>query len=265
MACSYLHGSLPRRSAPAITIAAWLGVAVWAVRGLVRRRSSGLEGKLLGLGAACLLALALCGAQLMPVIEFMAQSNRAGNLGANGRYVFSLSPSRLIGAFWPNVTGTVAMSQEWPLALPASFDETMQWVPSLYLGGLTLVLAVAGAGFREGPPWRPWLTAIVVVGTLAAMGEYSSPIYWARRAPALAAWLGPPDDRDMGDRNDGGRPGWRRQRLLGLHRGVPRLPVVPISGQAPRARLPGDRGAGRTGLGRSLGAASTTTAPWRRA
>ena len=50
----------------------------------------------------------------MPVVEFMAQSNRAGNLGAYDRYVFSLSPSRLIGAFWPNVTGTVATAQDWP-------------------------------------------------------------------------------------------------------------------------------------------------------
>ena len=155
-----------------------------------RRQATGLEGRFLGLGAACLLALLLCGAQLVPVLEFMAQSNRAGNLGANGRYVFSLSPTRLIGAFWPNVTGTVATAQDWPLALPAGFDETMQWVPSLYLGGLTLVLAAAGAGFRAGPPWRPWLTAIVVVGSLAAMGEYTSPIYWRGGPPPWPhAWV----------------------------------------------------------------------------
>jgi hypothetical protein len=194
----------PSSAVPAATVVAWLGVAGWAVRGVVRRRRlGGLQGSLLGLGAACVLALMLGGAQLAPVIEFMARSNRAGNLGASGRYVFSLSPSRMIGAFWPNVTGTVATAQEWPLALPAWFDETMQWVPSLYLGGLTLVLAAAGAGLREGPPWRSWLTAIVVVGSLAALGEYTSPLYWARRAPALAAWLGPPDDRDLGDRTDG--------------------------------------------------------------
>src|SRR5262249_29977436 len=66
----------------------------------------------------------------------------------------------------------------------------------------------AGAGFRGGPPWRAWLTAIAVVGTLGAMGEYTSPLYWARKAPALAAWLGPPDDREQVDRalldGDGG-------------------------------------------------------------
>jgi hypothetical protein len=193
----------PATSAPAFAIAAWLGVAVWAVRGFVRWPSTRSRGRVLGLGAACLLALALCGAQLVPAVEFMVQSNRAGNLGANGRYAFSLSPIRLLEAFWPNVTGTVATAQDWPLALPAWFDETMQWVPSLYLGGLTLVLAAAGSGFRPAPSWRPWLTTIVVVCFLGALGEYTSPIFWARKAPALAAWLGPPDDRDMGDRNDG--------------------------------------------------------------
>ena len=75
------------------------------------------------------------------------------------------------------------------LALPpVGFDEMMQWVPSLYLSGLTLVLAAAGAGLREGPPWRPGLTAIVVVGSLAAMGE--SPDDWARRAPAPGRMAG---------------------------------------------------------------------------
>ena len=82
----------PATAAPAATVGAWVGVAGWAVRGVVRRRSSGIEGSLLGLGAACLLALLLCGAQLVPVVEFIAQSNRAGNLGANDRYVFSLEP-----------------------------------------------------------------------------------------------------------------------------------------------------------------------------
>jgi hypothetical protein len=104
------------------------------------------------------------------------------------------------------VTGAVGTAQEWPLELHVWFDETRQWVPSLYLGGLTLVLAAAGAGLREGPPWRPWLTAIAVVGSLAALGEYTSPLFWARRAPALAAWLGPPDDPDLGDRPDGALP-----------------------------------------------------------
>ena len=197
----------PSPAASAVTVGAWLVVAGWAIRGVVRRRrSAGPEGSLLGLGAACVLALALCGAQLVPAIEFLARSIRVTDLGDSDRYAFSISPTRMLGAFWPNVLGTVARDDEWPLALPAWFDETKRWFPSLYLGGLTVVLAAAGAGLRGGPPWRTWLTALVVVGTLAAMGEYTSPLFWARKVPALAAWLGPPDDPVMGGRDDGAMP-----------------------------------------------------------
>ncbi|HLH27782.1 MAG TPA: hypothetical protein VKW77_02635, partial [Acidimicrobiales bacterium] len=190
-------------AASTLASSAWLGVAGWAVRGVLRRRRlDGPEGRLLGLGAAGVLALTLSGAQVVPTIEFMARSDR-GSSGAIDRYEFSLGPSRAIGALWPNVTGNLATPQEWLLALPSWFDEMKQWVPSLYLGGLTLVLAAAGGGLRKGPPWRPWLTAIVVVGSLAALGEYTSPLFWARKVPALAARLGPPDDREVGYRTDG--------------------------------------------------------------
>src|SRR5262249_27774120 len=128
---------------------------------------------------------------------------RATEVGEGDRYTFSLGPSRIIGAPWPNVLGTVATATEWPLALPSWFDETKQWSPSLYLGALTLVLAAAGAGLRSGPPWRPWLTSIVVVGLLAALGPYTSPLFWVRKAPALAAGFGPPDDPETGGRSDG--------------------------------------------------------------
>ena len=194
----------PPPVASTVTVGAWIVAAGWAVRAVVRRRRpDGLEGSLLGLGAACVVAVLLCGAQLVPVAEFMAVSKRASDIGSDGRYDFSLSPSRMIGLLWPNINGTVATAQEWSLALPPWFDETRQWVPSLYLGGLTLVLAAAGAGFREGPRCRAWLTAIAVVGFLAALGEYTSPLYWARKAPSLAAWPGLPDARGLGDRPDG--------------------------------------------------------------
>ena len=35
------------------------------------------------------------------------------------------------------------------------------WVPSHYLGGLTLVLAMCSLALRQGPPWRVWFTVIV--------------------------------------------------------------------------------------------------------
>jgi hypothetical protein len=64
-------------------------------------------------------------------------------------------------------------------------------MPSLYLGGLTLVLASAAAGFGGGPAWRTWLSGVAVVSLLAGLGYYASPVLWARCVPGWAAALGP--------------------------------------------------------------------------
>jgi Bacterial membrane protein YfhO len=63
------------------------------------------------------------------------------------------------------------------------------WVPSLYLGASTVILALAAAGFRGGPPWRAWLTGIAAVGLIGSFGEFASPILIARYAPKLATDL----------------------------------------------------------------------------
>jgi hypothetical protein len=67
------------------------------------------------------------------------------------------------------------------------------WVPSLYLGGLTLVLAVAAVGFRGERPGRGWLTAVALISLLASFGEFTGPLWWARWHPAVAAQVGPHD------------------------------------------------------------------------
>jgi hypothetical protein len=63
-------------------------------------------------------------------------------------------------------------------------------MPSVYLGGLTLILALAGAGFCGGPPWRAWLSVVAVVSLLGALGYHASPLVWARCVPGWAAALG---------------------------------------------------------------------------
>ena len=62
------------------------------------------------------------------------------------------------------------------------------WVPSLYLGGLTLVLACGALALRQGPPWRVWLSAIVVVSLLGSLGQYTSPIWAARVLAETSHW-----------------------------------------------------------------------------
>jgi hypothetical protein len=60
------------------------------------------------------------------------------------------------------------------------------------MGGWALVLALAAAGFRGGPPWRVWVTAVALVGLAASFGKYGSPLWWVRWGP-FASIVGPHD------------------------------------------------------------------------
>jgi hypothetical protein len=153
---------------------------------------------LAGLAGAALLAAAVSGAQLVPVLEFIARSGR----GAGGRlhdiYPYSLDPVRVAELVWPNVFGTVTAGNRFWLPVVASPRALgAMWVHSLYLGGLTLVLALGAIGFRDGPPWRGWLSAVAIVSLVAALGESTSPLWWARHSPTWAARVGPRDPADV--------------------------------------------------------------------
>ena len=89
------------------------------------------------------------------------------------------------------------------LRIPGVYPKT--WVPSLYLGGLTVVLGLSALALRQGPAWRVWLSAILVVSLLGSLGKYTSPIWAARvivatsKSPTLerlTAGLGPVDKSD---------------------------------------------------------------------
>ena len=54
------------------------------------------------------------------------------------------------------------------------------WVPSLYMGGLALILAVSAIRFRRGAVRQIWLSIILVMSVVASLGQYTSPIWAAR-------------------------------------------------------------------------------------
>jgi hypothetical protein len=171
----------------------WTCVAIfifWRARG--RSRAPGLAPTILGLVGAAAVALALAGAQIVPVLEFVSLSSRAAEFEASyDIYRFGLHPLHVLEALWPNLYGTLDRgNHSWILALPLT-RETQLWVPSLYMGALTLLLAAAAAGLRGGPPWRAWLTCVAVVSLLASLGAYTSPLFWARTVPGWSAFLGP--------------------------------------------------------------------------
>ena len=173
----------------------------WALAGLgllIRWRKRGsaavpLVPKLAGLAAAALLAGALSAAQMGPALEFTGLSGRATDEGPHDIYPFSLEPYRVAEAAWPGVFGRrFGEPVAWSDLLTPGLNHRL-WVPSLYLGGSTLLLALAAVGFRGGPPWRGWLTGIAAVSLVGSFGEYASPLTIARYSPNVARSLGMPD------------------------------------------------------------------------
>ena len=94
-------------------------------------------------------------------------------------YYFSVEPWRLAELVWPSVFGiTGAENRSYFQALPRVGNHAL-WTPSLYLGGLTLVLALGAAGMgtararRGGPgcwPWWGWASWQASAGSSARSG-----------------------------------------------------------------------------------------------
>ncbi len=219
----------------------WMPQAVamaWAAAAfgfLLRWRRSGRRSPLgmawTGLALAAVLAIAVSAVQLLPAFEFTRRTQRSEQGGQHDVYPFSLEPFRLAELAWPNVFGSEFGEQtSWANALRLPGTRPLLWVPSLYAGALTLVLAVSAGSIRRGPPWRAWLSAIALVSLVGALGQFGSPIWAARAAAtlvpsppsaALLRQLGPLDPsntrvlRDDGRLRDGdGSPYWWMTQLL---------------------------------------------------
>jgi len=186
-------------STPPLKWMPWMpiGVAVaWALAGLGflyfyywrrRRRRFPLGAMWLGLVMAAALAVGLTAAQLLPVIEFTQLSTRAAGAGQHDIYPYSVEPYRLAELIWPDVGGhEYDENSYWLEAMRIPGVHPKIWVPSLYLGGMTVFLAVGALAVRQGPPWRVWLSAIAGVSLLGGMGQYTSPIWAVRSAIAIA-------------------------------------------------------------------------------
>ncbi len=173
-------------------LAAWLVIAgIFLYRWRGRPWRNPLGAMVLGLAVSAILATAATAAQLFPVIEFTQQTTRASEPGTHELYAFSIEPHRLIELIWPNIYGAQFGSNTYWAAiirLPGAYPKI--WVPSLYLGGMTFVVALSALAFRKGPPWRVWLSWIAIVSTVGAIGEYTSPI-WVTRALAAISPAGP--------------------------------------------------------------------------
>jgi len=148
---------------------------------------------LLGLVGSAALATALAAAQLLPVLEFTQATSRAAGEGPHDFYPFSIEPHRLVELIWPSVFGiSFGRNANWIDAAQIPGIRPAIWVPSLYIGCLALILAVAALRFRRGPARQVWLSVIVAVSLVGSLGQYTSPI-WAARLLAQTTGMTIPD------------------------------------------------------------------------
>ena len=202
-------------ASPRITMPRWLppgGVVralAWGLLGLWviwrwRQRGSGarLAPRLAALAGSCALAVLLAAVQLLPILEYTGNTARAADDRPGRIYGFCVEPYRVLEAVWPGAYGRFGPeNRSWVHAIPPA-GERQVWTPSLYLGGLTLVLALSGFGFRGGPPWRRWLSLVAVVAVAASFGRFGGPLWLVRWLPGAAAVLGPHDPLRGVDRID---------------------------------------------------------------
>lgn len=170
---------LRSRPAQVVLAVAWgVGLLALLARGLRGRGASPLGARMVGLGISGVLAVALGAAQFVPVAENLAASGRWSETTLFDIEAFSLEPYRVVEWAWPNAFGSMlAGERSWLRALPPINNHRV-WVPSLYFGALPLALALGAAGFRGGPPWRSWLSAVAILGFLAAAGKFVGPLEW---------------------------------------------------------------------------------------
>jgi len=181
---------------------AWAIAGGWVVRRWARHPQDRLAPRLAGLAGAGMLALSIAAAQVVPTVEFLAVSSRLNENRVLNRFKFSVEPYRLVELIWPGFFGQIfPVYRSWlPVISPALAREL--WEPSLYVGGLALLLFLGAAGFREGPPWRAWLTALALVSVVASFGRFGSALWWVRLIPGAEVVIGSHDPLNAMPRTD---------------------------------------------------------------
>jgi len=142
------------------------------------------------LALAAVIGLVLSAVQVLPSMEFASRSGRHADRsvdsllgkgpdpGTHGEHIyhFSVGPWRLTEYLWPNFGGRqFPIHRRWLEVIPA---EGRIWTPSLYMGLLPLLLALAAMRFRRKKCFDTavardvWLTWTIVAAIVASFGWY---------------------------------------------------------------------------------------------
>jgi hypothetical protein len=167
----------------AILIATWLAGILAYLATRQRGHRKRLIAMLLGLAGSSLLAISLAAIQVLPVLENAGTSVRWSEADSIFLYDSSLLPYRALEWIWPNLFGTFISGNRYWIGLLPPADAQRPWPLSLYAGALPLVLALCAAGFRGGPPWRAWMTAVACLTFWASLGEFAGPSRWSGATP----------------------------------------------------------------------------------
>ena len=97
-------------------------------------------------------------------------------------YQFSQPPWTVAELFWPNVSGRLYPEyRRWTDVFPGA---ERIWVPSIYVGFLTLWFALGGVRLWGRKRKNVWLTRVCLFFSIASLGWYGAVWFWNEIAPA---------------------------------------------------------------------------------
>jgi len=149
-------------------------VLVWLVwRSSEGRATHSPARAIAGLCVALAMAFMLSAVQLLPTLEYLTISQRAGALGRDFALTYSFWPWRILGLLVPNLFGSPATGDYWGYA--------NYWEDAVYIGVLPIVLAGLGIirGLRRGDGYGRLARLLAITGAVAlllALGK-NTPIF----------------------------------------------------------------------------------------
>jgi hypothetical protein len=148
-----------------------IGWVCW--RALAMRAKGNPVRVVTGLALAGGFAFALAAAQLLPTLEYLANSQRSSSVGREFALTYSFWPWRLMGLIAPNLFGSPVSGDYWGYG---NF-----WEDAIYVGVLPVVMAIAGwiRQSRAGRPHTGLVRFLAVAGGLSllfALGK-NTPVY----------------------------------------------------------------------------------------